>query len=166
MLKRIHLAAALTATAIIACFWSATAVSELFGGEAAVVAVKQAILWGMLLLVPAIATTGATGFVIGGKWKAPLAVAKLRRMKFIAANGLMVLLPSAFFLAWRSAAGSFDGWFYAVQAIELVAGATNLALMGLNIRDGLALSRRIAGSRRDRPPAGFQAAAVKLSSKE
>lgn len=165
MLKLIHLGAAVIATATILSFWTATAVSELVGDEAAVTAVKQAILWGMLILVPAIATAGATGFVIGGKWKTPLAVAKLRRMPFIAGNGLLVLAPSAVFLAWRSAAGLFDGWFYAIQGIELAAGAINLTLMGLNIRDGLRLSRRIAGSRGDRALSGLHAA-VKPSSKE
>ena len=40
-------------------------------------------------------------------------------------------------------AGSFDTAFYVVQAIELVAGATNLALMGLNARDGLRMAGRL-----------------------
>jgi len=30
-----------------------------------------------------------------------------------------------------------------VQVIELIAGATNLTLMGLNVRDGLRLSGRL-----------------------
>ena len=38
-------------------------------------------------------------------------------------------------------AGSFDIAFYVVQAIELVAGAANLVLMGLNVHAG----RRMAG---------------------
>lgn len=38
-----------------------------------------------------------------------------------------------------AAFGTFGTPFYAVQAIERIAGAINLRLMGLNIRDGLAL---------------------------
>ena len=59
---------------------------------------------------------------------------------FIAANGILILLPAAFFLAGRAAAGQFDATFYGVQALELAAGAINLSLMGLNIRDGFAMT--------------------------
>ena len=63
-------------------------------------------------------------------------------MKWIAANGLLILVPSAVFLALRTGAGQFDTAFYAVQGLELVAGATNLTLLILNMRDGRALGRR------------------------
>ena len=36
--------------------------------------------------------------------------------------------------------------FTRIQGLELIAGATNLALMGLNIRDGLRLTGRIAAA--------------------
>ena len=65
-------------------------------------------------------------------------------MRIIAANGLLVLAPSALFLAWKAGSGEFDAAFIVVQAIELVAGSANLALMGLNIRDGLRMRKRIA----------------------
>ena len=69
-------------------------------------------------------------------------------MPFIAANGLLVLVPCAIALNRWAAAGTFDTTFYVVQAIELIAGATNFALMGLNVRDG----RRMAGRLRTSPP--------------
>lgn len=116
--------------------------SEVFGGPQAVATVKGAILWGMLVLVPAIAVAGATGFRLGGSSRAPIVAAKRFRMPFIAANGLVVLVPAAFFLAGRAAAGQYDAAFYGVQALELAAGAINLSLMGLNIRDGFAMTRR------------------------
>lgn len=37
----------------------------------------------------------------------------------------------------------FDSRFYLVQGLELLTGALNLTLMGLNIRDGLRLSGRL-----------------------
>jgi hypothetical protein len=40
-----------------------------------------------------------------------------------------------------------------VQSLELIAGATNLTLMGLNARDGL----RMAGRLRSRSPAATKA---------
>ncbi len=137
-----HLAAGFLAFGLVAIFWSSTVLVELFGDAAAVAAVKGAILWGMLLLVPAMAAVGSSGFRLGGRSRAPIVAAKRKRMMAIAANGLLVLVPSAFFLAARAADGRFDTAFYAVQAVELVAGAGNLSLMGLNIRDGFAMTRR------------------------
>jgi hypothetical protein len=61
-------------------------------------------------------------------------------MKLAAVNGILVLLPSAFVLARMANAGQFDGGFYALQSLELVAGAVNIALLTLNMRDGLRLS--------------------------
>ena len=70
-------------------------------------------------------------------------------MPVIAFNGLLILVPSAFFLAYKAGSGDFDTSFYAVQALELVAGAVNLSLIGLNIRDGLRLSGRLRRSNSD-----------------
>jgi len=63
-----------------------------------------------------------------------------------------VLVPCAIFLNRWAAASTFDTTFYVVQAIELLAGATNLVLMGLNVRDGL----RMAGGLRATTPATAQ----------
>jgi polyferredoxin len=142
LVGRVHLVGGLLAFALIATFWTSTVVSELFLGAAAVAAVKQAILWGMLLLIPAMVAVGGTGFRLGGNSKAPVIARKRRRMPVIALNGLLILAPSAFFLAGRAEAGQFDTAFYAVQAVELVAGAVNIALMSLNMRDGSAMTRK------------------------
>lgn len=72
-----------------------------------------------------------------------LVALKKKRMPFIAANGLLVLLPCAILLNQWASTGSLDTRFYFVQVIELIAGATNLALMGMNMRDGLRLSGRL-----------------------
>ena len=79
-----------------------------------------------------------------------LLAGKLKRMRLIAANGILVLVPSVLFLAWKAGHGEFDAAFIAVQLLEFAAGSFNLALMGLNIRDGLRLSRGLG-------PAGFAA---------
>ena len=67
---------------------------------------------------------------------------KAKRMEIIAANGILILIPSAFFLASKAQAGAFDTMFYVVQAAEIIAGATNITLLPMNMRDGLALRRR------------------------
>ena len=63
-------------------------------------------------------------------------------MPIIAANGILVLAPAAMFLAAKAAADEFDASFCAVQAIELLAGPVNFALLGFNMRDGLKLTGR------------------------
>jgi len=141
MKHRIHAAAAILTLLFLAAFWISTAVSELFLAAGAVAQVKLAIAYALLGFVPVMMLTAASGFMMGGKGKHPLLQAKRGRMPFIAANGLLVLVPAAVFLAMRAQAGRFDGVFYAVQALELAAGAANLALIGLNIRDGLRLGR-------------------------
>jgi hypothetical protein len=69
--------------------------------------------------------------------------AKIKRMPLIAANGILVLVPAALFLAYKAGRAEFDALFYAVQALELLAGAANVALLGLNMRDGLRMKGRL-----------------------
>ncbi|MCB6179854.1 hypothetical protein LHP98_17165 [Rhodobacter sp. Har01] len=146
MIQTIHKTAGVLAFAAIALFWLSTAVSEAALGPAAVVTVKTLIPWGFLILIPLLATAGGTGFRLAkGRTAGPVGV-KRKRMPFIAANGVLVLVPSALFLASKAQAGALDAAFYAVQALELAAGAVNLALLGLNLRDG----RRMTAGQRGR----------------
>jgi hypothetical protein len=41
-------------------------------------------------------------------------------MPFIAANGFLVLIPAALFLASKAMAREFDTTFYTAQALELI----------------------------------------------
>lgn len=145
MIKLVHPAAGALAMAMIAGFWLSTAVSELFAGPATVTTVKTLIPYGFVVLIPALAATGLTGRGLAKRFRGPIVAAKQKRMAVIAANGILVLVPSALFLSYKAQAGAFDTAFYAVQAVELVAGAVNLSLLALNMRDGLRLSRRRAG---------------------
>lgn len=104
----------------------------------------------MLVLIPAMAAAGGSGFSLGKGWKSPAVLRKKRRMQIIAANGILILVPSAVFLASRAAVGEFDRAFAAVQAIELIAGAVNITLLSLNMRDGFALRKKPAQARRER----------------
>jgi hypothetical protein len=142
MIGKVHLVAGIFAFALIVTFWTSTIASEAFGSALMVAAVKEAILWGMPFLIPAMAAVGGTGFRLGGKSTAPVIAAKRRRMPVIALNGLLILVPAAFFLAARAGADRFDAAFYAVQGLELVAGAVNITLMSLNMRDGFAMTRK------------------------
>jgi hypothetical protein len=143
MPKKAHLIAGLLAILTIATFFLSTILVELFGSHEAVATVKSLIvLPGLFILVPAIAATGGSGFYLSKSRRGRLVDAKKKRMPFIAANGLLVLIPCAIVLNRWAGAAQFDTTFYVVQAIELLAGAVNLTLMGLNIRDGMKMSGR------------------------
>lgn len=139
----IHAGAGAVAMLCIASFWTLTAISELFLAQTTVVAVKQTILQGMWLLIPAMAVTGGSGFSLAGGRSSRLVGAKKKRMPIIALNGMLIMVPSAFFLSYKATAGEFDSTFYMVQAVELAVGGVQLTLMGLNFRDGLKLAGRL-----------------------
>jgi hypothetical protein len=150
-----HRVAALLAAACIATFLFASIGVELFGTPQAAARLKALIVApGLWLLVPALAATGASGFALSRGRRGRLLDAKKRRMPFIAANGLLVLVPCSIVLQRWAAAGDFGAAFLAVQGIELLAGATNLALIALNVRDGL----RLAGRQRSSATASGTAA--------
>lgn len=149
-MKKLHPVAGAIALATLTLFWLSTVLSELSGRPDAIIAVKTAIPYGLFILVPALITAGMSGMKLGVKWKHPAIAAKKRRMPIIAVNGVIVLVPSCFVLRSLALAGDFGTTFYAVQALELTAGAVNIALLLLNMRDGFRLrpNRRItpAGS--------------------
>lgn len=143
MLKIVHPVAGTLALLTIATFWLSTVISESFASQAVVTSVKTAIPWGLVLLVPALATAGGSGFALAKGRRSALIEGKMKRMRIIAANGILILVPSALFLAFKARAGEFDTAFYATQALELIAGATNIALLSRNMLDGLKLKGRL-----------------------
>ena len=136
----LHRFVATLALLCIAIFFVSTVLVELFGSAVSVATIKALIVWpGLFILVPAIAATGATGFALAQSRTGPPVQRKKTRMPFIALNGLLVLIPCAVYLDALAAAGTFDTRFYVVQGVELLAGAINLILMSMNMRDGLRL---------------------------
>ena len=142
MKRTLHLIASVLAILIIVTFWVSTLGSELFGTEDNIRTVKLMIPWGFLVLIPSLALAGGTGFLLGRGRTDPLITRKSKRMPFIAANGIVILIPAALFLAYKADVYAFDATFYAVQVLELVMGALNIALLGLNLLDGLRLTGR------------------------
>tara|TARA_R110002020_G_scaffold27505_12_gene88687 strand:- start:312 stop:785 length:474 start_codon:yes stop_codon:yes gene_type:complete len=142
MAKIAHPVAGGIALLTIATFWLSTVLGELFGSATTIVAIKSAIPWGFLLLIPALAATGGSGFNLSKGRRPKLITTKIKRTAACAANGLLVLVPSALFLAFKARDGELDAVFYSVQALELIAGALNITLLGLNMRDGLKMTGR------------------------
>ncbi len=144
MNKRIHLMGAVAATLCIAIFFISTLSNELFGSKDAIATIKGLIVApGLFILVPAIVATGGSGFLLSKNRKGRLISAKKKRMPIIGANGVLILLPAAIALDHWASSGSFHTGFYLVQGLELVAGAINLTLMGMNIHDGLNMTGRL-----------------------
>jgi hypothetical protein len=136
MIRRIHPVAGATALAIIATFWTSTALTELWGDVSAIAFVKRAILWGLLALVPAMALAGATGAKLAARRTGPVVAQKKRRMPIIAMNGVFGLISCAFYLDNLASRGEFGSHFWVAQALELTVGAINITLLSLNFRDG------------------------------
>lgn len=141
-LVMLHGVAGAVALFTIATFWSSALTAELVLSSAGVVAVRTAILYALPILVIAMITAGASGARLAGRSKAPVIRAKRRRMIITAANGLLVLVPSAVFLGVRAQAGHIDATFALVQLFELAAGAVNIVLLTLNMKAGMAMRAR------------------------
>jgi hypothetical protein len=137
----VHAAAGTMAMIVIACFWISTLISECLLSPSAVTTVKHAIVYGLFLLIPCMGLTVASGFVLSRTRQGSLLTTKKKRMRIIAANGALLMIPMAIFLDEKAHANQFDTVFYAVQVVELCVGAVQLALMGMNMRDGRALAR-------------------------
>ncbi|ARE39354.1 putative transmembrane protein [Rhodovulum sp. P5] len=142
MSPKLHAAAGALGLTLIATFWTSTVLVETLGTPTQVAAVKQAILYALALLIPSLALAGAGGARLARSHRGPVVATKTRRMRLAALNGVLILVPSAVFLASKAGAGALDTGFYAVQALELMAGAANFALLSANMRDGMALVRR------------------------
>ncbi|QIW16707.1 hypothetical protein A4G20_10385 [Pasteurellaceae bacterium RH1A] len=149
ILRNLHKTGAMASLLLIGTFWASSLISELALSKEAVIAVKNAICYGLFALIFAMAVTGITGMKMGAKAKHPSIVAKKKRMPLVAANGLFILLPCAFYLCHKANLGEFDGLFYAIQALELLAGGLNFVLLALSVKDGLAIKKKspLAGER-------------------
>lgn len=146
MKTKIHAAAGGIAFLTILAFWTSTVFSELFTSHETIAIVKGFILKGMFILIPAMIIVGGSGMSMGAKRQDAPALRKKKRMPIIALTGLVVLLPAAIYLEMKASSGTFDTWFYLIQLVELVGGASNLTLMFLNILDGLMMTGKMGNA--------------------
>ncbi|WP_226553267.1 hypothetical protein [Celeribacter naphthalenivorans] len=144
MLPKLHAAFGAAALLIIATFWTATVTTIVIGDKYLIVMAKTGIAWGLLALIPMLILTGVSGSQLGQNMRGALIGAKQKRMKLIAFNGIVFLVPAALILLPLAMQGQGGPLYWAVQTLELLAGAANITLLGLNMRDGLRLTRRRA----------------------
>ena len=141
---KIHLISAVLAVLCIGTFFTSTIFVEVFCSKEAITTVKSLIIMpGLLILIPAIAIAGGSGFSLANSRKGLLVKRKRKRMPIIGLIGILILIPAAIVLNTWASDDSFDTKFYILQIIEIIAGGINLTMMGLSMKDGLVLSGRL-----------------------
>ncbi|CRK56567.1 Probable transmembrane protein [Alloactinosynnema sp. L-07] len=143
MKTRVHAVAGTLGLVLITTFFVASVVVELGGDHNTIAGTKALILYGIIALVPSMMITGGSGRALMGARRGPRVRVKQKRMIVVAAIGLGVLTPSAILLQRLSAGGDFGTTFVVLQAVELLGGAINIAMMSLNLRDGMLLTGRL-----------------------
>ena len=144
MITKLHKFVAITSTLSITFFFISSIIVELFASYQSITIVKNLIVTpGLFILIPAMALTGGTGFILSKTRKGQLVKSKKKRMPFIAANGILILIPSAIILNYMADSGIFGVRFYLIQILELLAGAINLTLMTMNMRDGFKMTGKL-----------------------
>jgi hypothetical protein len=141
LLVKLHAICGTLGLLLICGFFLSTVGAELSGSIERIVAVKTWILQLIPLLVVLLACAGAGGNRIARGWRSVSVDWKRLRMAAAGFIGVFVLIPCAFTLQAWAEAGEFTWRFHAVQGTELLAGAGNIALLSLNLRDGLRLRR-------------------------
>ncbi|MEZ5472729.1 MAG: hypothetical protein R3E90_13235 [Marinicella sp.] len=92
--RKIHVVVSMVATLCIALFFTSSIIVELFGTHEQIAQLKSLIVIpGLFVLVPAMATTGGTGFALSKHRTGKRVEKKKRRMKVIAMNGLLIPGP-------------------------------------------------------------------------
>ncbi|MGO4272049.1 hypothetical protein AB4Z22_19785 [Paenibacillus sp. TAF58] len=144
-MKKLHAISSMIALLTIAVFMLSTIVTEIFGSHSSIAILKHLIvLPGLVILIPAMAVAGATGFKIAKGRKGQIIQSKRKRMPVIASIGLIVMVPSAILLSiWASDGLVGTTKFLMVQLIEFLGGAINLTLLGMSMRDGLILTGKL-----------------------
>ncbi|MCG8307422.1 MAG: hypothetical protein MI975_08525 [Cytophagales bacterium] len=138
---KIHLISTVTAGLTIFSFFTATIISEVVNDTQLILTVKEKILYALPILLISMPSVGISGVKLTGRYKSPLHVTKLKRMKIIAFNGILLILL-AIYLYVNSRDGVFGRLFWAAQTLELMLGAANLFLIARNIRAGFILKGR------------------------
>ena len=141
LLVGLHVTATGVATLVIATFFISSLLAELSGDLNGIKLVKRCILYALPILILAMPTLAITGSKLAGNTSTKYVKRKKRRMKLVMLQGLL-LIGLAVFLYYQSHMKSINDTFLIAQSAELIFGLINLTLIGLNAKDGLALSGR------------------------
>jgi len=138
----IHLIATIVAVLTISTFFTISMIAEIKGDNNFIRSVKAFILYALPIMILSMPALKITGEKLAGKSKNPLIIAKRRRMKFVMANG-MILISLAVFLYYRSHYQEIDSIFLIAQIAEFIFGLFNLSLIFMNAKAGMQLSGKL-----------------------
>ncbi len=141
-LVTIHLIATIVAVLAISTFFTISLIAEIKGNDDFIRSVKAFILYALPIMVLAMPTLKITGDKLAGKSKSPLVLAKIKRMKLVLVNG-MILISLAIFLYYRSHYQQIDNVFLIAQITEFAFGLFNLSLIFMNAKAGMQLSGKL-----------------------
>ena len=127
------------ALAIISLFFLASVYTEINGNHDLILNVKTIIVFTMPIMLILMPVAAITGKKIAGKSMAPIIKIKKNRVKFIAINGI-ILMVLAVLLYLRASNGQIDNTFLTLQFTEFAFGLANMSLLLLMIRDGRILT--------------------------
>lgn len=120
----------------------ASLVVEIWNSQGAIVSVKALVLQAVLFLLALLCFTTILGLSLGKMRQGNIVQAKRKRVVWLFAITIFVLLPIAYVLNEYTMQGQFN-WFYIVlQTIEYAFDIICLVILGLNIRDGNTLVRQ------------------------
>lgn len=136
-----HIAGTIIAVLTISSFFSFSLIAEIIGEDLFIKKVKTGILYCLPILVIAMPMLAISGNKLAGNSKNPIVAKKMKRMKFIAFNGI-ILISLAIYLYYHAIYKTIDSTFLYVQLVEFLIGAVNLGLIVMNINSGLKLSGR------------------------
>lgn len=105
-------------------------------------------MFGLPVLIGCLVTAALSGRHLARNSRAAVIRRKQRRMRIVAAAGIVVLVPCALILDDLTASVSVGGVVTALEIAEMLVGALNLTLLVLNFRDGRGLTRPRRPSRR------------------
>ena len=138
----LHVAATVLAVITISSFFSFSLIAELMGDKPFIRQVKTGILYCLPILLVVMPVLAVSGKKLAGNSKNPMVTNKMKRMKRIAFNGVL-LVSLAIYLYYHAVYKTIDRTFLYIQIMELIIGALNLGLIGKNIHSGLQLSGRL-----------------------
>jgi len=142
-MKPYHFIAGITVLIILTLFWLAIIISDFFLGHEALVLVRQGIVYALIVLIPAMIAVKVTGGILGKDriHSDPRVRDKKKRATWMAINGVLVMVPAAFFLDYKASANEIDLVFRVVQSIELLVGSFQYYFVITNFRVGMTLRK-------------------------
>jgi hypothetical protein len=114
-----HIIATSVGALTIGCFFSFSLIAEIMGNQEFIKQVKTGIVYCLPVLLFAMPILGITGKKLAGKFKSPIVATKMKRMKFVAFNGI-IFISLAIYLYFRAVNNNIDSTFLYVQIIELL----------------------------------------------